>query len=951
MRYLCLIVLWIGLSLATQAQNLFISSDGAIFMEMSAEWTIEETEVGIVNLTDTQRNINIMMNYGRPLHRQLIQDNPEVDLEALIPIRVAVLMSRKLGIEPDIFVELPFQQEVFWYAHDKDDDAPHSFVMESSFTGITHITISGSETPYEDFLQVWLAYETPADPPFDCSQLQLDQSQALPGAVLLLDGLPYGLGDFEMQAIADDVEDIMPLIAIAQEDNSFLTAPLYPDLRLEGGSVTIQAIYNGNICKEIPFTVQPMPESPGELDRFVEAGNRYINATLNFLDIEREDIMQAPIPDALIPVAEVQFMLDHPDNPNSLVNVMQTADPETIRFMEAIFANDGYVDYLNGFSDFLLEQPPLPPIGTAENTLYLSTEFKPWQVNEFDILRKVEIKDVEKLSYYMRFQSYWQNFDGGNVLGKLGLANSSAGLVVNGLSQAGKISSKAASRAGAVGAIISTGLLVGSNMVDLYRHLLPSKFTQVRPVLSLTRYLDEDNEKVHKLEKVTVSVTSKKWDVTKNVADAVITLVGAAGAGKGIHDAAKGTSTYGAIDNVFDATTSADFASNICGTVGGSDCNSDKWSIGPYTWSNIDLEVDKNQGLYVNFQIDSRQSGANPSINIKNVIQYEAVDDGLTVLRVRPKPAAFGGATLPRRVTVLVDKIAVYITAPQTAEPGNQVCATSPRVNHALDESLEWRLIGRTGQIGEPVITKGNAPHEFCFTMPEPSQNDLTTTESLEECKATETGGFVVTAESTTRTGAREHNSDEPRIGTASIFTTDEYDICEGLWTVVARDELNDFCVRDGVNQTDLQGIIDDLIAGGNLNSLLDIEKAPDRSFIDITDVMTDETQRYPRLYPIQNIEIIYGDVNVIGVNTNNTQVLDINPTPPPPRQFARVYAVPLPSFVTEVTPLTVTLSFPTRDSFVGSLSWDIQIKQTISGADVDVTCDIDFIYDGTLNK
>lgn len=950
MRYFVLLTLFLGLSVATHAQNIFISSDGAIFMDMSSEWTIQEVEVGVVQLINLERSVDVLLTYGTPLLEQLHQFQPSIDMETITAKDAVILLAQTLPERPDIFVELPAHNEIFWFAHDPDENGTYSYFIDSMFTGITHITINGSFTSYDDILTIWRAYEIPPEPTFDCSKLGLDQVEAVPGAILIINGLPAGLNDFKMQAIIKSTDDVMPLIAVAQEDNSFLTAPLYPDLSLEGGPVVIQAIHNGIVCRELPFTVLPLSEAPGELDRFVDAANRYIDASLQFLDIEKEDILYAPVPDALLPLAEIQFMLDHPDNPDSLVNLLQSASPEEIAFAEALFANDGYANYFDGFADFLMAQPSLPPEGTAENTLYLSNNLNVLQVNEFDILTKVRIPNVEKLSYYMRFQAYWAGVsdNSGQLISRGGLANSSVGLLVSGLESAGKVSSRFATKVGATGAMVSVGLFTASTMIDLYKYLLPSEFTRVQSVL-LSHFEDEDNDSVQMVEKVIVSVKSLRWDVTKNLADAVITAIGAAGATRGVHQLGRNTTqtTYSAIvDKGVNSVALADFASNVCG----SDCNSDRFSVGPYEWKNIDLDVVKTNGLYINFQIDSRQSGPSPSIRIFDVFKYRAIDDGLTVVRIRPKPAAFGGATLHQRRTISVDKIGIIIDAPKTATPDTKVCATSQRVLNALDKSLDWTVYDVKGLIVATGQTSGKPEDTFCFIMPKPPEDELSSSASYADCKRVIGGGYAIVAESTTKKGARRYNGNELRIGSTSIFYEGEENICEGLWTVTAREELNEFCLRDGVNQVDLQRSIEQLIVSGELNGVLRIEEAVDRSYADITDMLTNETQRILRKYPEDGIEILYGDVDVVGINDDGTQTLEIKIPPRPPKQYERVYAVPVPAIITEKHPLTLNFTFTSSETFVATVSWEIEVNQVMSGQSVNITCDVDVVYDGVYN-
>lgn len=975
-----LTILMLGGTFAS-AQDMFVSSDGAIIMTVPPGWSIMETAPGSL-FAIADDGTQVAITYGAAIDDQLDDVMRAVlDSEEAIPdddaaVLAAFSLAEAAGIEPVITGETLRGREVLRYIDLNDDGAYDAYyVTNTSFTGTIQFAVYGASEPVLPMLALLDAIEPPAPVTFDCASVTLDRDSAAPGAVMQVENVPVGLDDFYVQVSAPDVAEAAPVPVVATDEEAVMLSPLYPDMRLEGGAVMLQLVHNGTICQEIGFDVQAIPEAPGELERFINAAQELVDASVAYLDVSHDDLFLTPVPEALIPLAEAQFLISHPENPGSLDTLAEFAEPDELRLLEALLAHDGYVASLQARAALVRSHTPTAHQGGVQLISTYANEPIPQRVTPFNAARGVTINTAQDLSYYMRYQAAFDQLhqDISDTVDTITLANSSVGVATAFGSRLGAIGTTAASRAGIVGAAVSVAGLTGGTLIDLYRHMLPSEFTMVYTTVEMPRIRNEDDGETYQVRDMLVSVRSQEWRLTKTIADTVITGLGAAGAVRSavnasseVAEATGRLSTY--LDNGSDAVTGVDYVSTVCGVMA-PDCDSDRVSVGPYTWNNISLQVGENDGLFVDFDVLDDLTGPEPSIRITPRISYEAIDNGLTVVRARPRPEAFGDRTMPERLYITVDPISIRTTAPRYADPGDVVCAESI-VRNAHDDTLEWRVVDMNGNILLQERAEGLSPHEICFEIPEITDPAFTTND-LRRCLRTERDAYIFVAESQTRTGARAFNFDtKPRRGTASVIATTEEDICEGLWEVRALEEAGDMCSispplpTGATSDLTPQRILQDLIVSGALDSLLSIEVLDRGQSILVTDMIGGDEQIMTRVNAPTTtrdigVEIVLedgpdvdgiatelvpqgdGEYKVVRAPVDSTVWVD-------GYEYRTQYNIPVPNG-RQIEPMVISFMFINPEVALANLTWHIQMDVPIMQTTHTANCEVDILYRAEL--
>ncbi len=130
-----------------------------------------------------------------------------------------------------------------------------------------------------------------------------------------------------------------------------LVTPLHPTGSLEGGDVLIR-VTDGNVaCAPLEFTIEPLPASPGELGAVVDGLQEVLLAQAAVLQTTPAELMSTPLEELdeiLLPLAIVQYVLDHPENESSLRSIADGSAPEAFPLdqIEALLARVGFREAL-----------------------------------------------------------------------------------------------------------------------------------------------------------------------------------------------------------------------------------------------------------------------------------------------------------------------------------------------------------------------------------------------------------------------------------------------------------------------------------------------------------------------------------------------------------------------------------------------------------------------------
>lgn len=983
---LCLLM---GVGASVSGQSMFVSSDGAVMMDVPDGWMVLESgEQTIIALGDD--GTQVIMTYGEALSATvtagmatLVAEDATISDDDALTF-AALALAEAADIPPFVTRHTIRDQAFARYVDVRADYDDYYYVTRTDATGLIQFAVYGSVYPLADMLTLLYAF---APPPIvelaDCAALTFSAASAQPGEIIEIANLPVGLDDFHVQARSEGYDVAAPAPVFATAEGAVMVAPVHPDFRIEGGAVTLEMVYNGAVCHSLPFEILAIPPAPGELHRFIAAAQAMLDATGDFLGVGAIDPADPNLTEWLLPVAELQFLIAHPDNPESLDTLSTTLEPDELEVIEAFLAHDGYVALMQSRTEFIRQQPALTA-NTPETVSAAAFQMVAHGIHSaqppgpVDVFDRIDIPDGATLSEYMTLQATMSRINDFTEapLEVAGLVNSSVG-AGGALAQRLNLASRDnqfLDRAGKIGLAISVVSISGSAVVDLYRYLLPSEFTLVYGTLTMPT-MNEDDGTRHAVRDVQVHVRSQQWTLTKLMVDVSLTLAssvrstidglmgpGAVVAGE-TRDVLTGTlSPY--LDAAGDALALGDFVSALCDLVA-PDCDSDLLSAGPYEWRNISLNVEQNEGEFVEFGLVPGLI-AEPSIQTEDPIYYEAIDDGLSVVYVRPDPEAFGGNSLTEWINVNVRPIAVSIRAPRYAEVGEMVCA-SANVSNAHNISLEWRVLDRSGAEIERGYTGNDEDTPiYCFTVPETDESLVTGFDDYQRCLRTERTAYILVAEAITDSGARQYNmAHKPRRGTTSVWVADEDDICEGLWRVIALQEQGDMCSSNppiaAPFVVDISRMFQEMIEAGELDEVVQIDMLDRGERMLFTLPGTGEQAIYHRLTErtttrdigvhiilddpaasdgtfSELVEVADGHYEIVTAPEDSTVWADGH-------HYRYEVIFPITPPLRLIQPMRVDVMFTSPESAFLNHTWDVEADFTVEGTTYNVRCILDILY------
>lgn len=113
-----------------------------------------------------------------------------------------------------------------------------------------------------------------------------------------------------------------------------LLAPLHPDGSPTGGQVRVWVSDGARSCEPFDFSVLPLPPAPGELAAVASLLQEMTDVQAALMGTSREALQTTPIQDQplpLLPLAVKQDLLDHPQNPWSVMAIARGSAPDSGR--------------------------------------------------------------------------------------------------------------------------------------------------------------------------------------------------------------------------------------------------------------------------------------------------------------------------------------------------------------------------------------------------------------------------------------------------------------------------------------------------------------------------------------------------------------------------------------------------------------------------------------------
>ncbi|MDX1493964.1 MAG: hypothetical protein R3253_07905, partial [Longimicrobiales bacterium] len=134
----------------------------------------------------------------------------------------------------------------------------------------------------------------------------------------------------EARSVSDSLTSY-GVVEVDEQGNAEVVVPIHPSGAPEGGDVTLTVSDGIRACAPFPFTIDPLPPAPGELAAVADALQNVLEAQATVLETTVQELVSTPpdqLPATLFPIALVQSIVDHPDNPRSLRALADGSSPD-----------------------------------------------------------------------------------------------------------------------------------------------------------------------------------------------------------------------------------------------------------------------------------------------------------------------------------------------------------------------------------------------------------------------------------------------------------------------------------------------------------------------------------------------------------------------------------------------------------------------------------------------
>ena len=201
-------------------------------------------------------------------------------------------------------------------------------------------------------------------PVVSCDGLSFESASGVPGDLIDAGSVP-GTLEAPVVAVVRTPGGSNTGFALFEDDGEGgidLTVPLHPSASMEGGEILLHVTDASAVCAPIPLTVDPLPGAEGELGSVVDALSEVLAAQLAILETTPESLAaMAPedLPGPLVPMAVIQWVLDHPDNASSLRSIADgsASGDYPVHLIEALL---GRVGVREAFQDTDVAPSPGP---------------------------------------------------------------------------------------------------------------------------------------------------------------------------------------------------------------------------------------------------------------------------------------------------------------------------------------------------------------------------------------------------------------------------------------------------------------------------------------------------------------------------------------------------------------------------------------------------------------
>jgi hypothetical protein len=529
---------------------------------------------------------------------------------------------------------------------------------------------------------------TPEDEPPQTKTLSisLEASQATSGGRIKVNGIPgnvsnvYAVVTVPSTASAPggqsaSAQTSRGIAIIERGADDELIVPLHPDAPMEGGDVNVRVTNGSNVTSNtVTMRIDPLPAAPGEFDALVGDLQTLVDTWLDATGMTRTDLDETPAEELStfeLPLLFVYYLIDSPDNPNSLraladgdIPLFDDGEDLDRDVLDAIVARTELRAMVAEKIVFLggVAPPDLPaPVVKAARVSRTATRTQEC-INppDFDIGED----DCALLSEIMAYQSTLE-LEAQSALEKYKQGIRDAVLTLFSYGRAAKI-------AGGVASSFWAAETVEEGHLQLY----PSQFISDETDFEVdTETFPEDFTSKGHWDNFRVSAVSNGWNFEKRLVQAFEQMYGAA---QGL-DVPEGVPTEPDFYDKYDGMVKSDLTKNAKEKILNDPSRELEYCA--QMWHGI-----KCTGL-------PYSTGSSPSLMTDdNEKSYEPTETGSTTLLVETLPVFGLGRSTGETKVITTEELQVFIDPFQATRAVEEVQEFTVRIEGAENKEVAWSV-------------------------------------------------------------------------------------------------------------------------------------------------------------------------------------------------------------------------------------------------------------------
>ncbi len=150
-------------------------------------------------------------------------------------------------------------------------------------------------------------------------------ASAEPAKEVIVQGVPTSFKELVARINSEESSELFPTVARRLENGNFgVTVPIHPTKGVVGGKAQLSISSGNTTCSVLSFKIDPLTPAPGTTQRMFAKQQEFADQMYKAFGVSRAELLGDPksLPEEVLPLATVQYLLDHPRNPNSLKAIL-----------------------------------------------------------------------------------------------------------------------------------------------------------------------------------------------------------------------------------------------------------------------------------------------------------------------------------------------------------------------------------------------------------------------------------------------------------------------------------------------------------------------------------------------------------------------------------------------------------------------------------------------------